>query len=86
MMDINLFYELFMTTTMWGYLGPMSLVVIGWFLMKKDRSLGVLWFVIECLFIADYAGMIGTTPQYWWHIFILLFGGLFTCVYPLWDR
>jgi hypothetical protein len=86
MMEINLFEELFMTTTMWGYLGPMFLVVIGYLLAKKDRNLGVLWFIMECLFIGQYAALAVTTPQYWWHFFILLFGGLMTCVYPLWDR
>lgn len=85
-MEINVFSELFLSLEMWGYLGPMALVLIGYMVSKKDRNLGVLWFVMECLFIAQYAGLIDTTPQYWWHLFILLFGGLITCVYPLWDR
>jgi len=71
---------------MWGYLGPMGLVVIGYFLAQKDRILGILWFVLECLFVAQYLVLVAITPDYWWHIFILLLGGLFTCVYPLWDR
>ena len=86
MIEVNLFQELFMKTDFWGYLGPMSLVIIGWMISKKNRSLGILWFVMECLFIAQYAGLIATEPKYWWHLFILLFGGLITCVYPLWDR
>lgn len=86
MMEINLFEELFLETTFWGYLGPMALVIIGYFLSKKERYLGVLWFIMELLFIAQYMGMIDATPQYWWHIFILLFGGIFTCVFPFLDR
>ena len=85
-MDINLFYELFMTTTMWGYLGPMSLVIIGYLLIRKDKVLGLLWFIVECLFAAQYAGLAATNPQYYWHFFLVLFGGLLTVVYPLWDR
>ena len=86
MMEVNIFEELFLKTTFWGYLGPMALVIGGYLLSKKDRNLGVLWFVMELLFIAQYMGMIAATPQYWWHIFILLFGGIFTCVFPFLDR
>jgi hypothetical protein len=86
MMEVNLFQELFMTTTMWGYLGPMFLVIAGYVLSKRDRLLGILWFVMECLFIAQYAGLAVAEPRYYWHLFIVLFGGLMTCVYPLWDR
>ena len=85
-MEINLFDELFLTTQMWGYLGPMALIVIGAFLIKKDLALGILWFVIECLFISNYLTLVSAEPNYWWHIFLLLFGGLFTLIYPLWDR
>ncbi len=80
------FYDLFLSPQMWGYLGPIGIVVIGYLLCKKDKSLGVLWFVIECLFMSQYFLLVAATPAYWWHIVILLFGGLLTCVYPLWDR
>ena len=82
----DLFYDLFLSTGISGYLGPLALVIIGYMVMKKDKFLGVLWFVVECLFIAQYIDLVGVTPDYWWQIFILLFGGMFTCVYPLWDR
>ena len=85
-MEINIFSELFLSLEMWGYLGPMALVLAGYIISKKDRTLGVLWFILECLFMAQYFGLVTATPQYWWHIFLLLFGGLFTCVYPMWDR
>jgi hypothetical protein len=78
--------DLFLSTEMIGYIGPLALVIIGYFVFKKDRFLGVLFFIVECLFIANYIALVEATPDYWWHIFILLFGGLFTCVYPLWDR
>lgn len=84
--SFNIFYELFLSLQMWGYTGPMLLVIIGYFLSKKNTVLGILWFVVECLFIAQYLTLVAATPQYWWHIFLLLFGGLATCAYPLWDR
>lgn len=83
---VNIFYDLFFSANMWSYLGPMGLVIIGYFLAKKEKVLGVLWFVLECLFVAQYFTLVNANPAYWWHIFILLLGGLFTCVYPLWDR
>ena len=86
MQEINIFNELFLSLEMWGYLGPFALVFIGYVLTKKEKFLGVLWFVVECLFVARYLALIDATPDYWWHIFILLLGGLFTCVYPLLDR
>ena len=82
----TIFYDMFLSLELWGYFGPLALVIIGYWLMNKDRFLGVLWFIIECLVISQYLVLVSTTPDYWWHIYILLFGGLFTCVYPLWDR
>lgn len=82
----DLFYELFLSTGILGYLGPLALVIIGYVVMKRDKILGVLWFVVECLFIARYFALVEETPDYWWQIFILLLGGLLFCVYPLWDR
>ena len=83
---LNIFYDIFLSASMWSYLGPIALVIIGYFLMKKDVVLGVLWFIVECLFIGQYLALVDAHLDYWWHIFILLFGGLATCVYPLWDR
>lgn len=83
---LNIFYDLFLSASMWGYLGPMVLVIIGYFLTQKEKILGILWFVVECLFITQYLDLLEAHPAYWWQVFILLFGGLFTCVYPLLNR
>jgi len=83
---LDLFTELFLDTGISGYLGPLALVMIGYLVMKRDKFLGVMWFVVECLFIAQYITLVSATPDYWWQIIILLFGGMFSCVYPLWDR
>ena len=82
----DLLFELFLSTGMIGYLGPLAIVIIGYVVTKKDKTLGVLWFVVECLFIAQYFALLEATPEYWWHIFILLIGGLSTCVYSLGKR
>ena len=85
-MPDNIFYLLFLSLEMWGYLGPMIMVIIGSFLATKDRLLTIIWFIVELLFVSQYFELVGAEPNYWWHIFILLLGGLFTCVYSLWDR
>lgn len=83
---MTLIEDIFMRTDMIGYIGPMALVIIGHMLSRRDRTLGVLWFVFECLFVAHYFILIETDPAYWWHTIILLLGGLITCVFPMFDR
>lgn len=83
---LNIFYDVFMSDNSWSYLGPAALVIMGFFLMKKDRGLAVIWFIVECLFIYQYTTLVSANPAYWWHIYILLFGALFTVVFPLWER
>lgn len=87
MLEINWFEELFLQETMWGLLGPFALVVLSYYLTKKDKFLGVIMFLVDCLFAASYLDLVGATPAYWWHITIILFGGIFFCLFPLiWDR
>ena len=82
----DFFYEIFLSTNISGYFGPLAIVIIGYFLAKKDRSLGVLAFVIQCLIAAQYFALVEATPEYWWQIIIILLGGILTCVAPLMDR
>jgi hypothetical protein len=85
MQDINWFNELFLSTEMWGYFGPLGLVIIGYLLIKKDKALGIFMFIVDCLVIAHYLSLVGATPAYWWHIFILLFG-VIQCTIQMIDR
>jgi len=82
----SMIHLLFFSLEMWGYLGPIGLVIGGYFVMKKDKNLGVVWFVVECLIMAQYFVLLEATPEYWWHIFILLIGGLSTAAYSLGKR
>jgi hypothetical protein len=82
----EIFNDIFLSLEMYGYLGILGLIVGGYLVAKKNTFLGILWFIVECLFIGHYLALVEATPDYWWHIYILLLGGLFTCVYPLWDR
>lgn len=80
------FSEIFLNDDFIGLIGPMSLVIIGYILFKKDKSIGVLWFVLECIIIAQYIALVDATPFYYWQIFIMVLGGLFTIVFPMMDR
>ena len=82
----DLLFELFLSTGMIGYLGPLAIVIIGFVVTKKDKTLGVLWFVVECLFIAKYFALLEATPDYWWQIIILLLGGVLVLIPQLMDR
>ena len=82
----DLLFELFLSTGMIGYLGPLAIVIIGFVVTKKDKTLGVLWFVVECLFIAQYFALLEATPDYWWQIIILLLGGVLVLIPQLMDR
>ena len=82
----SLLWNLFFSLEMWGYLGPIALVIGGYFVSQKDIYLGIIWFIVECLIVAQYLLLVTATPDYWWHIFLLLIGGMLTCVYPLWGK
>lgn len=82
----DFFYEVFLSLSISGYLGPLALIVVGYILTKKATILGFLWWLVEWLFVAQYLELVDATPAYWWHVFLLIFGGLFVWVFPLWNR
>ena len=81
----NIFYQLFLSTELWGYFGPVGLVVIGFLLTKKEKALGIFMIIVESLLIAQYLALIEATPEYWWHVIILLLG-VVQCAIVLIDR
>ena len=80
------FSDLFLSTDMIGYIGPLAIVVTGYILAKKDRGLGLIAFMVQCLFAAQYFALLEATPDYWWHVIIIILGGIFSCVVPLMDK
>lgn len=83
---VNYLSELFLSPEVWGFFGPALVVIAGYVLVEKDKVLGVIWFIIECLAVAYYAALIEAYPYLVWHMYIILLGGLLTLVYGLWDR
>jgi len=84
-MEINLFDELFLSTEMWGYFGPLALVVIGYLLTKKNKELGIIFIIVDSLLMAQYFALVEATPNYWWQVIILLLG-VIQCTIVLIDR
>ena len=72
--ETGIFYELFLSTSMWGYFGPLALIVAGVFITQKQRGLGIFFIIVDSLIIWQYLQLVGTTPDYWWHTFIMVFG------------
>lgn len=83
MMQINILEELFLSTEIYGYIGPFLLVLAGYYLSEKDKYLGIFMFILDCLFVAQYLELVAVTPFYWWHIMIILLGAIFFCLFPL---
>ena len=81
----DLFYDMFLSLEMWGYLGPLALVVIGFFITQKEPSLGIIMIILDSLVIATYLALIDATPDYWWHVIILLLG-VIQCTIQLMNR
>lgn len=81
----DLFYELFLSTEIFGYFGPLAIVIIGYLIAKKEKTLAVLWVVVQTLIIAQYFALLEATPDYWWQIIILLMGVIISA-FQLVDR
>jgi len=84
--ETGIFYDLFLSLEIWGLFGPLGLVIVGYFVAKKEPKIGILFFVVECVVVAQYLALVAVTPHYWWHAIIILLGGVFTCLGPLIDR
>lgn len=81
----DLFFELFLSTEISGYFGPLAFVVVGFLITKKEKGLGILMIILYSLVIAQYLALISATPSYWWQVIILLLG-VIQCTIVLIDR
>ena len=84
MQDINIFEELFLSTDMWGYFGPLALIVVGYLITKKARELGIFFIIVDSLIIYQYLTL-ANYELYMWHVIILLLG-VIQCGFRLASR
>ena len=83
--ELSIIEELFLSTNMIGYFGPLALVVIGYLITKKNKELGIFMIIVDSLIIWQYFALIEATPDYWWHVIILLLG-VVLCAIQMMDR
>ena len=82
----SLFYQLFFSLNMWGYFGPIALVIGGFLITQKEKPLGIFFIIVDSLVIATYLSLIEITPDYWWNVIILLLGVMITVGQVFSDR
>lgn len=85
MLEINYFEEIFLSTDIQGWIGPIGIVILAIMLSKKDRGIGIFFILLESLGIWYYATLLGTTPWYFWNMIILLLG-VITCMLRMSTR
>jgi len=85
MQQISILSELFLSTELWGYFGPVGLVIIGYLLIQKEKALGIFMIIVDSLVISHYLTLVAAMPSYWWNIFILLLG-VITCTFQMMKR
>ena len=86
MQDINWFSEIFLSTEIWGWFGPLAIVVFSFMVLtnRKLKPLGILFIIVEFLTISVYFDLVEATPWYWWNIVILLLG-IIICIGQMWK-
>ena len=72
----GVFYHFFLSTAIYGYLGPVAVVILGYLIVSKYKEAWVFWALLEILMMTVYFAQVASEPLYWWHIFILFFGGV----------
>jgi hypothetical protein len=81
MMQFNatdLMSQFFYSTEIWGYLGPIALVILAYLITKKDKVFGLFYYVI--LVVMAYSYLNSGFVAHAWHFSILLFGGGAVCL------
>jgi len=84
MQEINIFEELFLSLDMWGYFGPLALVILGYLITKKERGLTIFFIIVDSLIIWQYLNM-ANYELYMWQVIILLLG-VIQCAFRLASR
>jgi len=85
MEELDIFHEVFLSHNMWGFFGVVILVIVGFFITKKEKNLGIFMIIIYSLALSQYFTLLETNPIFWWQIIILILG-VIQCIFQLADR
>ena len=72
--------DFFLETNMLGLLGPLAFIVAGFLFGSKNKGVALLFFIVDCVFMAQYADLAYATPFYYWQVLILLIGGFMVLI------
>lgn len=78
--SINWLDELFLSTEIWGWFGPLALIVIAYIVTTKYKGLGIFFIIVESLITYNYLTLVSVESWYWWNIYLMVFGILMTMV------
>jgi hypothetical protein len=84
--DINWFDEIFLSTDIQGWFGPLAIITISYIILtnRKLKPLGILFIIVEFLIASEYFSLVEATPWYWWNIFLMILG-MILCVGQMWK-
>lgn len=80
----NVFEELFYSLEIWGVLGALAMVIVAWYITKKDRHLGVAVYIVMLFMTLYFYLPEGNT--YLLQVFIMVFGGALVCIVPQFNK
>lgn len=82
MQEIHWLDEIFLSTDLWGWFGPVILIVVSFIILsnKKTKPLGIIFLVIQILVLSIYLDLVEATAWYWWNIIIMVLGFLICIV------
>ena len=82
--EMNIFFELFLSTGIWGLFGPLALVVAGFFITQKEKGLGILFIIVDSIIVYQYLAL-PNYELYLWHVIILILG-IMQCTFQLFSK
>jgi len=85
--ETGFLYDLFLSTGLFGWFGPIGLIIISFIILqnRKYKPLGIFIIILESLITAYYLTLVEATPWYWWNVIIMLLG-ILTCIGQMWKR
>ena len=84
MQDINYLEELFFSTDLYGWFGPIIIIVVSFMILsnKRYKPLGIFFMILESLIAYTYYDLAVTTPWYYWNAFIMVIGCV-VCIFQM---
>ena len=73
MMEIDILQQLFFSTDIYSYFGPLAFIVASIFIVQKEKVTYLFFFVIEALITFEYMELISTNGWFIWHAYLMVF-------------